>query len=83
MKVKCKVRDVLDGSMLEYTEDIKTMEDYVRVRASMVHTSKGYIKGYQIVKNGYITEKAYNLAPQILKFITSNMTLKEFHELYD
>lgn len=66
MKVKCKTRNPITGEIVTYQDTLNDKADYVRIRASMVSSSEAFINDYQIVKNGYITEDAYNNADAII-----------------
>jgi len=72
MRVKCRSKDGAKGAPLEYTVDINNMEDYVRVRASMVRSAYAFIGDIQIVKDGFITNEAYNDPIGIVSRILEN-----------
>ena len=77
MKISCVSVDVLNGERTTSKEVIDNLDDFIKLRAAVVHTSKAWFNDVQIVKNGYITSEAYNYETDIVAFLLGNITRED------
>lgn len=83
MKIRCEAVDVLDGSRVTTLETINNLDDYIKLRAAVVSTSKAFFNGVQIVKDGYILDYAYNKEREITDFLLGNITEEVLNAVID